>query len=63
MFKKILSVDGQSRFTINLLMWMPRGLNFCHVGYVLWGPHIKETIPFEGGAVVVLGGAGGAVWK
>ena len=56
-------MDGQSRLTVNLPMWPPRGLNFCQLGYVMWGPHIKKTIPFEGGVVVVLGGGGEAVWK
>ena len=38
-------MDGQSRLTINLLMWLPHGLNFCHVGYVMWDSHIKKQFP------------------
>ena len=49
-------MDGQSRLTINLLMWPPRGLKCCHVGYVMWGLHIKKNNSLWGWAVVVLGG-------
>ena len=33
-------MDGQSRLTVNLLMWSPRGLNFWHVEYVMLGSNI-----------------------
>ena len=37
-------MDGQSRLTVNLPMWPPRGLNFCHVGYHVGPTYNKKTI-------------------
>ena len=36
-------MDGQSRLTVNLPMQPQRKLNFFHIRYVMWDPHIIKN--------------------
>ena len=43
MFKKIPEWTVNHVWPLICPMWQPRDLNFCHVRYVMWGPHIIKN--------------------